>query len=160
MNIQAIQMFAAGLGLLGLGLLLGVIFYPKLKNEKQGYPFENELEAALLPYLFQAICAAFKASQEMVAAGNEALDGVSKKAIADAVYDLLPAYVGGIPVGLIKVVVSRERLQELAQAAYDKFGGASNPSISMTSQALQLQLIPMVASFQIYLSRSICLNNL
>ena len=118
MNIQAIQMYAAGLG---LGLLLGVIFYSKLKNEKQGYPFENELEVALLPYLFQAICAAFKASQEMVAAGNEALDGVSKKAIAEAAYDLLPANIGGIPVGLIKVVVSRERFQELVQAAYDKF---------------------------------------
>src|SRR5512136_149495 len=121
MNIQAIQMFAAGLGLLGLGLLLGVIFYPKLKNEKQGYPFENELEAALLPYLFQAICAAFKASQEMAAAGNEALDGLSKKAIADAVYDLLPDKIGGIPVGMIKLLVSRARFEELVQAAYDNF---------------------------------------
>jgi hypothetical protein len=74
-----------------------------------------------LPYLFQAICVAFKASQEMAAAGEEVLDGVSKNAIADSVYDLLPATIGGVPVGLIKTFVSRERFEELVQTAYDKF---------------------------------------
>jgi hypothetical protein len=84
-------------------------------------PLENELEAALLPYLFQAICAAFKASQEIAAAGNEVLDGVSKKAIADAVYDMLPPEIAGFPIGMIKLMVSRARFEELVQAAYDKF---------------------------------------
>ena len=49
------------------------------------------------------------------------LDGVSKKAIADSVYDLLPDYIGKFPIVVVKQFVSRERIAELVQLAYDKF---------------------------------------
>ena len=37
---------------------LGIVLYPKLKTEKQGYPFEAEIEAALLVHRvpFHVLC--------------------------------------------------------------------------------------------------------
>ncbi len=57
----------------------------------------------------------------MALATNEVLDGLSKKAIADMVYDMLPAQVGSFSIGMVKLLVSRERFEELMQTAYDKF---------------------------------------
>jgi len=73
------------------------------------------------PLIYDAICAAYKSAESIVRATDRALDGVSKKAIADSVYDMLPDYIGKFPVVLVKQLVSRERFAELVQAVYDKF---------------------------------------
>ena len=99
----------------------GVYVYPILRDKKQGYPYETEIEKALLPLIYQAICAAYKLSEESAKAGNELLDGVSKAAVADCLYDLLPATIGGIPVGAIKAWVSREKFEQLVERVYLDF---------------------------------------
>ncbi len=52
---------------------------------------------------------AYKLSEESVKAGDKLLDGVSKAAVADCIYDLLPTSIGGISLGIIKTLVSREK---------------------------------------------------
>jgi len=51
--------------LIGAGIVsAGVLVYPILRNKVQGYPYETEIEKALLPLIYQAICAAYKLSEE------------------------------------------------------------------------------------------------
>ena len=107
---------ATGAGLLALGAWV----YPILKNKVQGYPGETEIEAALLPYLLKGIIAAYKMSEDAIDLTGERLRGLDKKAIADALYDLLPPTIGGIPVGLIKTLITREKFAELVQGAFDR----------------------------------------
>ncbi len=89
--------------------------YPKLKNEKQGCYLEDEIEAALLPIAYQAICAAFKISEASARKGGELLDGLEKKEMANMLYDVLPDSIGGIPVGEIKKLVSKEQFAEFVE---------------------------------------------
>src|SRR5512138_1352901 len=95
--------------------------YPVLKRKKQGYYLEDEIEAALLPVVHQAICAAFKISEASARKGGQLLDGLEKKEIANMLYDLLPERVGSIPVGQIKKLVSREQFAALVERAYQDF---------------------------------------
>ena len=99
----------------------GAYVYPVLRNKVQGYPYEPEVESVLLPMIYQAICAAYKLSEESARAGDELLDGVSKAAVANCLYDLLPATIRGIPVGIIKTLVSRERFAQFVEQAYQNF---------------------------------------
>jgi len=99
----------------------GAYVYPTLRNKVQGYPYEPEIESVLLPMIYQAICAAYKLSEESAKAGDELLDGVSKAAVANCLYDLLPATIRGIPVGIIKTLVSRERFAQFVEQAYQNF---------------------------------------
>ncbi len=105
----------------GVFTLVGVSVLPVLKNDDQGYPGEREIESAVLPFAFQAICAAFKMSERAAEELGAVMDGVDKKAIADAAYDLLPASLNGIPVGVIKDIISREKFVELVEDAYSYF---------------------------------------
>jgi hypothetical protein len=120
-QMQVLLAVAIALAFSAGGLALGAWLYPWLKNNKQGYPLENEFEALLLPFLYQAICAAYKSAEEIMRATGNVLDGVSKKAIADSVYDMLPDTISGVPVGLIKAAVSRQRFEDSVQAAYNYF---------------------------------------
>ncbi len=101
--------------------LVGVIVLPVLKNKDQGYPGEREIESAVLPFAFQAICGAFKMSERAADELGETMDGIDKKKVADAAYDLLPDTLNGIPVGVIKLVISREKFAELVEDAYSYF---------------------------------------
>src|SRR5687767_9397877 len=65
---------------------LGIVLYPKLKTEKQGYPFEAEIEAALLPIIFQGICAAYRVSENSMDNVHLRIKGADKKKIADSIY--------------------------------------------------------------------------
>lgn len=117
-----------GLIALGVVLILGLLaviagakYYPVLKNQQQGYPLEAQVEAALLPVLYQAICAAFKLSEESMDTLHTRLKGVDKKAFADMVYALLPDRIGGFDLRLVKSLIPPERFAQLVQDAYDSF---------------------------------------
>lgn len=49
-----------------------------------------------------------------------------RKRIADAAYDALPATIGPVPVGLVKLYVSRETFNTLVQRAFDKMAVLSD----------------------------------
>jgi hypothetical protein len=102
-------------------IALGVYFYPKLKKEEQGYPFEAQIEELLLPYAFQGICAAYRIGEVAVDEAHERLKGADKKKIADSIYAMLPDRIGGYDVTLVKRLVPRERFEELVQDAFDRF---------------------------------------
>ncbi len=42
---------------------LRIKFFPVLAKEKQNYPLEDQAESILLPYIFNAISAAYKVSE-------------------------------------------------------------------------------------------------
>ncbi|UCC87513.1 MAG: hypothetical protein JSV81_22080 [Anaerolineales bacterium] len=102
-------------------LALGVVLYPKLKREEQGYPMEAAIEAALLPLIYEGICAAYRMSERGVDQLQQRIRGADKKAIADSIYRMLPDKVGDYDLSLIKFVVSQERFEQLVQGAFDRF---------------------------------------
>jgi len=107
---------------LALGVLaLGVKYLPVLKKEKQGYPMETEIEAALLPVLYAGICAAYRLQEQGMESLHVRMAGADKKAIADAVYRLLPDKVGNFDLTLVKALVPPERFAQLTQDAFDRF---------------------------------------
>jgi hypothetical protein len=99
---------------------LGVVLYPRLKSEKQGYPFEAEIEAALLPIIYDGICSAYRLSEKSVDNIHQRIKGADKKKIADSIYAMLPDKIGVFEVVLIKRIVTRERFEQLVQDAYDR----------------------------------------
>ena len=105
----------------GLMVALGIWALPKLKHEKQGYPLEVQVERALLPFAFQGICAAYRISEMAVDALGGRLRGLEKQEVANVIYDLLPDTISGIPLEIVKAVVSRERFAELVQDAFSRF---------------------------------------
>lgn len=102
-------------------VIVGVKYYPLLKNAKQGYPMEAEIEAALLPVIFEAICAAYKLSEQSMDVLHERLNGVDKKALADFVYNLLPERIGGFDLALVKALIPPDRFAQLVQDAFNRF---------------------------------------
>jgi hypothetical protein len=100
---------------------LGAYYYPRLKNEKQGYAYEAEIEALLLPWIFKAIAGAYKLSERASDELGMRIEGLDKKAIADAMYDALPKQIGNVPLGMVKLVISRKRFAQLVQFAFDEF---------------------------------------
>ena len=100
---------------------LGVVLYPKLKTEKQGYPYEAEIEAALLPIIFQGICAAYRLNEQSVDAVHQRIKGADKKKIADSIYAMLPDKIGNFELALVKRIVTPERFVQLVQNGFDSF---------------------------------------
>ena len=100
---------------------LGIVLYPKLKSEKQGYPFEAEIESALLPLIFEGISAGYRLSEKSVDEIQMRISGTDKKKIADSIYRMLPEKIGSFDVTLIKRVVTQERFETLVQNAFDNF---------------------------------------
>ena len=109
-----------------LGLVTGYFLYPWLKDKRQGYPNEAEIEAALLPWLYEAICSAFETSELAVDELGKRMHDLDKKAVADIVYDLLPDRIGGLSTTVIKTIIPRERFRVLVQDAYDHFSAFYN----------------------------------
>ncbi|MCB0168679.1 MAG: hypothetical protein KDI79_30915 [Anaerolineae bacterium] len=113
--------FLVGIAVAAGLFALGVVLYPKLAREKQGYPLEAQIEAVLLPYIFNAISIAFKTSERAVDDLQVRLKGQDKAAIANEVYKLLPDQIGGFDITLVKSLVPPDRFAQLVQDAYDRF---------------------------------------
>lgn len=115
--VLVLAALAAGAGLVAFGAWA----LPRLRNEEQGYPWEAEIEAALVPLIFSGICAAYRLSEWGMDQVGERLSGLDKKRIADHLYSLLPEEIAGFDIELVKRVVPRERFEELVQGVFDRF---------------------------------------
>jgi len=100
---------------------LGVVLYPRLRREQQGYPFEAAIEAALLPLIFEGVCTAYRLSERGVDEVHLRIKGADKKKIADGIYGLLPEKIGNFDLSLVKRIVTRERFEQLVQDGFDRF---------------------------------------
>jgi hypothetical protein len=100
---------------------LGIVLFPKLAKEEQGYPLEAEIEAALLPHIFNAISVAYKTSERAVDDVQTRLRGADKAAIAKEVYKMLPDQIGGYDITTIKSIVGPDRFTQLVQDGFDRF---------------------------------------
>jgi len=98
-----------------------VVLYPKLKGETQGYPLEAIVEPLLLPIIYEAICAAYRMSEQAMDEIGDRIKGLDKKAVADSVYAMLPDRIGDHDLTVVKAIVSQERFQQLVQDAFDRF---------------------------------------
>ena len=121
MDQNAWIMLFVGIALAAGLFALGVVLYPKLKREEQGYLLEAAIEGALLPIIFEGICAAYRMSEKGVDELHERIRGADKKKIADSIYRMLPDQVGDYDLSLIKTIVSEERFEQLVQDAFDRF---------------------------------------
>lgn len=109
-------------------VVTGAVYLARwLFGKDQGYPKEEEIEAALRPFVYQAIMLAYKTSERLVDQNFERLRGLDKKVLADWAYNALPEviYVKGfiIPIGLIKRLISQEDFAEMVQNSFDSFEG-------------------------------------
>lgn len=97
--------------------------YRRLKVARQGYPYEDEIEEALLPFLYQALMAAYKASESLMDAVGERLHGVDKMMVARLVYQMLPD--DGVLIGGAswqwKRFVGEEKFARWMQERFDEF---------------------------------------
>lgn len=121
MNQDALVMLFVGIAVASALFALGIILYPKLKSERQGYPLEAEIEAALLPLIFKGVCAAYRLSEKGVDDIQLRIKGVDKKKIADTVYRMMPEKIGLFEITLVKRVVTQERFETLVQNVFDNF---------------------------------------
>jgi len=121
MDQNAWIMLFVGIGVTSGLFALGVVLYPKLKREEQGYPFEAAIEAALLPVIFQGVCAAYRLSEKGVDELHQRIRGANKKEIADSIYGMLPEKVGDFDLSLVKRIVSKDRFEQLVQDGFDRF---------------------------------------
>ncbi len=118
---QALVMLLVGIAVASALFAVGVAVYPKLKTQKQGYPFEAQIEAALLPLIFQGLCSAYRLSEKGVDEIHCRIKGVDKKNIAKTVYRMLPEKIGEFDLSVVKTVVTQERFETLVQNAFDNF---------------------------------------
>jgi len=106
----------------------GAALLPWLRNRRHAvpeqsgagrYPLEAEIEAALIPFVFTGICAAYRVSEWATDEIGHRLAGLDKKAIADQIYTLLPDRIGRFDLTLVKRLVPRERFAVLVQDVFD-----------------------------------------
>ena len=121
MDQNAWLMFFVGIAITSGLLALGVVLYPKLKRETQGYPMEAAIEAALLPVIYEGICAAYRMSEKSMDELRQRIKGGDKKNIADSIYRMLPDKVGDYELSLVKHLITQQRFEELVQDAFDRF---------------------------------------
>jgi hypothetical protein len=114
-------MFFVGIAITSGLLALGVVLYPKLKGQTQGYPMEAAIEAALLPVIYEGICAAYRMSEKSMDELRRRIQGADKKKIADSIYRMLPDKVGDYELNLVKHLIPQERFEQLVQDAFDRF---------------------------------------
>lgn len=121
MDQNAWLMFFVGIAVTSGLFALGVVLYPRLKREQQGYPLEAAIEAALLPVIYDGICAAYRMSERSMDELRQRIKGADKKKIADSIYRMLPEQVGSFDLSLVKHVITQERFEQLVQDAFDRF---------------------------------------
>ena len=74
---------------------------------------EAQIEAALLPLIFQGLCSAYRLSEKGVDEIHCRIKGVDKKNIAKTVYRMLPEKIGESDLSVVKTVVTQERFETL-----------------------------------------------
>jgi hypothetical protein len=133
--------------LVAIGGLVGAFIGARgliLAKEKQGYPGEAEIEAALFPYIVGGVVAAYKLSERKLDELGKRLEGIDKKALADATYALLPdtIMVGdvAVPVNVVKYVVTKERWRELVQDGFDRLIRTYNQNRAVFDEWFQEQI--------------------
>lgn len=118
----AVTALAAGSILFVGGLILRFVRYIQAGGNTT--PAIDAVFNALLPLLYQAIFNGEKLANQFLDDGAARLDSVNRKAIADSLYDMLPAeiVVAGrrIPTSLIKLLVPREMFQTWVKTVYDQ----------------------------------------
>ena len=114
-------MFFVGLAVASGLFALGVVLFPKLAREQQGYPLEAQIEAALLPQIFNAISIGYKTSERAVDDLRVRIRGQDKAAIANEVYKLLPDRIGDYDITLVKSLIPPDRFAQLVQDAFNRF---------------------------------------
>lgn len=109
-----------------VGLLVVIVtltaLFSWLREKRQGYPHEAEIEAAVLPLAYQAIMAAYKSSEYALDELGKRLQGADKAALARAAYGMLPAaiVVRGIVVP-VKTVITEQQFSQMVEDAFDRF---------------------------------------
>lgn len=121
MDQNAFVMLLVGVAVACALFALGVVLYPKLRSQKQNYPFEAQIEAALLPLIFNGLCSAYRLSEKGVDELHGRIKGIDKKNIANTVYRMLPDKIGEFELSVVKRVVTQERFETLVQNAFDNF---------------------------------------
>ncbi len=121
MDQNAFVMLMVGVAIASALFAVGVVVYPKLKSQRQNYPFEAEIEAALLPLIFNGLCSAYRLSEKGVDELHCRIKGVDKKNIAKTVYRMLPQKIGDFDLSLVKKIVTQDRFETLVQNAFDGF---------------------------------------
>lgn len=108
-------------------LLVSVFFafaiklYPLIFNEKQNYPYEDQIEEALKPYAIMAIFAAYRQSEYYIDTFGERLKGLDKSILASNVYHLISNldHLDGIPIHLI----TEDMFQGVLNKVFSEFDG-------------------------------------
>lgn len=121
MDQNAWMMLLVGIAVACGLIALGVVLYPRLKSEQQGYPFEAQIEAALLPIIFQGICSAYRLSEKSMDDIQKRLSGIDKQKIANSIYAMLPDKIGPFELVVVKQMVPQKRFEELVQNTFDHF---------------------------------------
>lgn len=100
--------------IVGLGGFLALVPWAitRLKSNEQGYPYEKQVEAIVLPYATKAVGLAYKASEYFMKMAGAKLSGLDKKAVADRFYFQLPPGV--------KALITKDQFSEFVQQAYDE----------------------------------------
>ena len=78
-------MFLVGIAITAGLFALGVVLYPKLKAAQPSSAFEAAVEAALIPIIYQGICAAYRLNEISLNQLHQAIDGADKKQVADSI---------------------------------------------------------------------------
>lgn len=103
-----------------------ILLYRELRDKKQNYPYELEIEAALLPYVYRAIMFAYKSSESRMDEFQDRLSAVPKKQLAVKLYSLLPETIlvgkWRVSIHFVKSVVSEKRFAQLIDTAFMGFG--------------------------------------
>jgi hypothetical protein len=121
MDQEAWIIFFVGFALASGALAIGIILYTRPRDEHQGFPFEAAIENALLPLIYDGICAAYRLNEHGVDELHQRIQGADKKRIADTICSMLPEKVGDFDLNLVKRGVAKERFQQLVQDAFDRF---------------------------------------
>ncbi len=121
MDQNAWTMLLIGIALTAALFALGVELFTKLRSEASGSARNVAIEAALLPILYQGICAAYRLNEISLDQFHQALAGADKKKIADSIYAMLPDKIGKFDLVEVKRVVTQERFEALTQEAFDLF---------------------------------------
>jgi hypothetical protein len=114
-------MLLVGIALTSGLFALGVVLYPKIRAASPTTPIAAVIEEALLPLIYQGICASYRLSELGVDTIEARIKGADKKKIADGIYALLPEKIGNFDLGLVKNVITKERFEKLVQDAFDRF---------------------------------------
>jgi len=128
MDIQSTTISPVVIALATLACTLALVaalaaILPWLRTKRQGYPLEEQLEQALLPYAFSAICAAYRLSEWAMDETGRRMHGIDKRKLAAELYARLPDRIGKFDITDVKRLITPDRFAAIVQTAFDQFDG-------------------------------------